>query len=108
MLFRSLNRKPSPIRIGENTQGVFSDVLQRHLPGCTVAFGLPNEDFVTDGGVSFDRIGIPPDIRIPTFTETELAESSDAAMDRARQIILSGEAVQRTDLSGAALLGAGA
>jgi CubicO group peptidase (beta-lactamase class C family) len=104
----TLNRQPAPIRIGENTQGVFSDVLQRHLPGCTVAFGLPNEDFVTDGGVSFDRIGIPPDVRISTFRETELTEGRDAAMDRARQIILSGEAVQRTDLSGAALLGAGA
>jgi C-terminal processing protease CtpA/Prc len=104
----TVNRQPSPIRIGENTQGVFSDVLQRHLPGCTVAFGLPNEDFVTEDGVSFDRIGIPPDVRIPTFTETELAEGSDTAMDRARQIILSGEAVQHTDLSRPALLGAGA
>jgi C-terminal processing protease CtpA/Prc len=104
----TLHREPAPIRIGENTQGVFSDVLQRHLPGCTVAFGLPNEDFVTDGGVSFDRIGIPPDVRISTFRETELTESRDAAMDRARQIILSGEAVQRTDLSRPALLGAGA
>jgi CubicO group peptidase (beta-lactamase class C family) len=104
----TLNRQPSPIRIGENTQGVFSDVLQRHLPGSTVTFGLPNEDFVTEHGVSFDRIGIPPDVRIPTFTETELAEGSDAAFDRARQIILSGEAVQRTDLSRPALPGAGA
>jgi CubicO group peptidase (beta-lactamase class C family) len=104
----TLNRQPPPIRIGENTQGVFSDVLQRHLPGCTVAFGLPNEDFVTEDGVSFDRNGIAPDIRIPTFTETELADSSDAAMDRARHIILMGEAVQRTDLSRTALLGAGA
>jgi C-terminal processing protease CtpA/Prc len=104
----TLNREPAPIRIGENTQGVFSDVLQRHLPGCTVAFGLPNEDFVTKDGVSFDRIGIPPDVRISTFRETELTEGRDAAMDRARQIILSGEAVQRTDLSRPALLGAGA
>jgi CubicO group peptidase (beta-lactamase class C family) len=95
----TLNRQPAPIRIGENTQGVFSDVLQRHLPGCTVAFGLPNEDFVTEDGVSFDRIGIPPDIRIPTFTETELDKGRDTAMDRARQIILSGEAVQRTDFT---------
>jgi CubicO group peptidase (beta-lactamase class C family) len=95
----TLNRQPAPIRIGENTQGVFSDVLQRHLPGCTVAFGLPNEDFVTEDGISFDRIGIRPDINFPTFGETELAEGMDAAMDRARQIMLTGEAVERADLN---------
>jgi CubicO group peptidase (beta-lactamase class C family) len=94
-----LNRQPSPIRIGGNTQGVSSDVLQRHLPGCTVTFGLPNEDFVTEDGVSFDRFGIPPDICIPTFSETEFAEANDAAMDKARELIISGAAVNRADLS---------
>jgi CubicO group peptidase (beta-lactamase class C family) len=94
-----LNREPSPIRIGGNTQGVSSDVLQRHLPGCSVTFGLPNEDFMTEDGVSFDRFGIPPDICILTFSETELAEANDAAMDKARELIISGDAVNRTDLT---------
>jgi Peptidase family S41/Beta-lactamase len=95
----TLNRQPAPIRIGENTQGVFCDVLHRNLPGSTVTFGLPNEDFVTADGVSFDRFGIPPDIHIPTLNETELAEAKDVAMDRAREIIRNGELVKRADLS---------
>ncbi len=94
-----LNRQTPPIRIGGNTQGVFSDVLQRNLPGCTVTFALPNEDFITENGVSFDRLGIPPDICIPTLSETELAEGKDLAMDTARQLILSAEAVNRADLT---------
>lgn len=94
-----LNRQPSPIRIGGNTQGVFSDVLTRNLPGCTVSFGLPNEDFVTENGVSFDRFGIPPDICIPTFSETDLAEANDVAMDKARELIISRTAVNRADLT---------
>jgi C-terminal processing protease CtpA/Prc len=64
-----------------------------------VTFGLPNEDFVTADGVSFDRFGIPPDIHIPTLNETELAEAMDVAMDRAREIIRNGELVKRADLS---------
>jgi CubicO group peptidase (beta-lactamase class C family) len=94
-----LNRKPAPIRIGQHTQGVFSDVLQRHLPMSTVSFGLPNENFLTEHDVSFDRFGIPPDIAIATLTESELAEGTDAAMDMARRIIASGEAVHRVDLT---------
>ena len=39
----TLNRQRAPIRIGGNTQGVFSDVLQRSLPGCTVTFCLPTK-----------------------------------------------------------------
>ncbi len=94
-----LSRQPEPIRIGANTQGVFSDTLQRSLPGSTVTFGLPNEDFVTGHGVSFDRFGIPPDICIPTLTETELTNATDAAMDKARELLLSAELVTRADLT---------
>ncbi len=95
----TLNRQPAPIRIGGNTQGVFSDVLQRSLPGCTVSFCLPNEDFVTEDGVSFDRFGIPPDICVPTFSDTELADGRDTALDTACRVILSGETVNRADVT---------
>jgi C-terminal processing protease CtpA/Prc len=58
-----LKRMPKVTRIGENTQGVFSDVLTRRLPnGWT--FGLPNERFVTDGK-TYDVAGIAPDVAVP-------------------------------------------
>ncbi len=60
-----MERKPRPIRVGDNTQGVFSDVLIRKLPnGWT--FGLPNEEYLDRDGRSYDVYGIPPDIRVET------------------------------------------
>ena len=60
-----LKRTPHITRVGENTQGVFSDVLGRRLPNGW-RFGLPNERFVTDGK-SYDGPGIPPDVAVPVF-----------------------------------------
>ena len=41
-----MNRTPRPIRIGENTQGVFSDTMDRTLPNGWTFF-LPNEVYRT-------------------------------------------------------------
>jgi C-terminal processing protease CtpA/Prc len=86
-----LGRTPTPIRIGANTQGVFSDVLLRNLPGSTVMFGLPNEEFITAQGFSFDGTGIPPDICLPTLAEADLANGKDPAADKPRELLLSGD-----------------
>ena len=56
-----MNRSPRPVRIGQNTQGVFSDVLQRTLPNGW-QFIVPNEEFRTRDWKAFDGPGIPPDI----------------------------------------------
>ncbi len=56
-----MGRTPHIVRIGENTQGVFSDVLGRKLPNGW-RFGLPNEIYRTPEGTIFDLVGIPPDI----------------------------------------------
>ena len=57
-----INREPAVTRIGQNTQGVFSDVLGRRLPNGW-RFGLPNERFVTNGK-SYDG---PPVFRKVSF-----------------------------------------
>ncbi|TJZ43426.1 peptidase S41 [Streptomyces piniterrae] len=78
-----MGRSPSPTRIGENTQGVFSDILDRALPnGWT--FGLPNEEFLTADGRTFDGPGIPPALATPVFTDEELTAHRDSALTRAR------------------------
>jgi C-terminal processing protease CtpA/Prc len=59
-----LARRPRPVLIGEPTQGVFSDELERTLPNGW-RFALPNERYVTPSGESFDGRGIPPDVAEP-------------------------------------------
>jgi hypothetical protein len=80
-----LNRTPHVTRIGENTQGVFSDVLGRVLPNGW-RFGLPNERFVTDGK-SYDGPGIPPDIVVPVFPKADLDAGRDGALEKALEVL---------------------
>jgi hypothetical protein len=81
-----MGRTPDVTRIGENTQGVFSDVLDRRLPnGWT--FGLPNEVFRTPEGATFDGPGIPPDIAIPVFAVEDVAAGKDPGMAKALEIL---------------------
>jgi hypothetical protein len=78
---------PAVVRIGENTQGVFSDILFRTLPnGWT--FGLPNEVFRTPAGKAFDGPGIPPQIAVPVFADEDLAAGRDPGLERARTELL--------------------
>ncbi|MGP3954258.1 S41 family peptidase [Streptomyces sp. 7N604] len=90
-----MGRTPAPTRIGENTQGAFSDTLERTLPNGW-SFSLPNEEFLTAGGgggedggdgTTFDGAGIPPDIRTPVFTDEEFAAHRDSALTRARALL---------------------
>jgi C-terminal processing protease CtpA/Prc len=80
-----MDRKPHVTRVGETTQGVFSDVLLRQLPNGWL-FSLANERFVTDGK-SYDNVGIAPDIAVESFTPAARATGRDAAVERAIAII---------------------
>lgn len=77
-----IDRPGRTVRIGEPTQGVFSDTLDRVLPN-GMALWLPNEEFLTRSGRTFDGAGIPPHIRTPVFTEEEFAKNRDSAFDAA-------------------------
>ncbi|WDN56347.1 S41 family peptidase [Streptomyces clavuligerus] len=79
--------RPAPtVRIGENTQGVFSDTLSRSLPNGWES-SLSNEKCTTPRGHSFEGPGIPPPLRTPVFTEAESAADHDAVFDRARALL---------------------
>ncbi|MFF8774256.1 S41 family peptidase [Kitasatospora sp. NPDC015120] len=84
-----MGRSPHITRIGENTQGVFSDQLPRRLSPDLVLL-LPNEEFLTPAGTTFDGPGIPPDVRTPVFTEEELAGLKDSALTEARRLLAAG------------------
>jgi Peptidase family S41/Tricorn protease C1 domain len=83
-----MGREQEVVRIGQNTQGVFSDVLVRTLPNGW-QFGLPNELFVTDEGTTFDGAGVPPDVEVPVFTDEDLANGRDSAIEKAQEILSS-------------------
>jgi peptidase S41-like protein len=80
-----LKRSPKVTRVGENTQGVFSDVLGRRLPNGW-RFGLPNERFVTDGE-SYDGRGIAPDVLMPVFPHADLDAGRDGALEKALELL---------------------
>lgn len=80
-----MNREPAVIRVGQPTQGVFSDVLGRRLPNGW-RFGLPNERFVTNGK-AYDGPGIPPNVTVPVFPPSDLASGRDSAIEKALDIL---------------------
>ncbi|MGW1031977.1 S41 family peptidase [Streptomyces antibioticus] len=81
-----MNRTPSPVRIGENTQGAFSDTMDRVLPNGW-SFTLPNEKYLASDGTAFDGTGIAPTIRVPVFTDDDFAARRDSALARARELL---------------------
>ena len=81
-----MGRKPAIARIGENTQGVFSDVLGRVLPNGW-RMGLPNELFLNGEGKSYDGPGIPPTVAVPTITKADLEAGRDPGLERAMALV---------------------
>jgi C-terminal processing protease CtpA/Prc len=81
-----MNREPKVIRVGEATQGVFSDVLGRTLPNGW-QFGLANERFVTNGKY-YDHTGIAPDVPLESLTPAARATGRDAGIERALALLL--------------------
>ncbi len=77
-----MGREPRVLRVGEPTQGVFSDVLSRKLPNGWY-FGLPNEIYLTKAGRAFDGNGVLPDIKAAVFPALDLAQGRDTAVDMA-------------------------
>lgn len=83
-----MGREPMVVRIGQNTQGVYSDVLRRKLPNGWI-FGLPNELFLDEQGHHYDGVGIDPHHRVPVFDRQDLAAGRDPAVDKALEVLRS-------------------
>lgn len=79
-------REDKPTFIGENTQGVFSDVMLRHLPNGW-RIGVPNEIYLNERGQNYDIAGVPPDIHVPLFTEADLVAERDPALEAAMKTL---------------------
>ncbi|MGW0364574.1 S41 family peptidase [Streptomyces sp. NPDC002990] len=81
-----MDRPGKTVRIGQPTQGVFSDFMVRKLPNGMSAW-LPNEEFLTRSGRTFDGTGIPPHLAEPVFTKEEFDKKRDSAFDRAVNVL---------------------
>ncbi|MFG3283235.1 S41 family peptidase [Streptomyces sp. NPDC048111] len=81
-----MERPGRTVRIGQPTQGVFSDVMVRRLPNGMSAW-LPNEEFLTSSGRTFDGTGIPPHLTEPVFTKDEFDKKRDSAFSRAVHVL---------------------
>ncbi|GGW14503.1 hypothetical protein GCM10010264_59090 [Streptomyces globisporus] len=81
-----MDRPGRTVRIGQPTQGVFSDVMVRKLPNGMSAF-LPNEEFLTSSGRTFDGTGIPAHLTEPVYTKEEFDRGKDSAFDRAVNVL---------------------
>jgi C-terminal processing protease CtpA/Prc len=47
---------------------------------------MPNEIYLTTDGRAFDGTGIPPEIRVSFFSQADLENGRDAALEEAKQI----------------------
>lgn len=85
---------PNITRIGSDTEGVFSDVLDKALPNGW-EFGLSNEVYLDMEGVNYEGIGIPPNIPInyqrepQAFLQQVIEElkTEDSAISKALDLI---------------------
>jgi C-terminal processing protease CtpA/Prc len=59
----ALSAIPDAIRIGSNTTGIFSDILDKKLPNGW-GYGLSNEIYESSKGESYEVIGIEPHYKI--------------------------------------------
>ena len=77
-----LHRQPQVTVIGEGTAGALSDRLNKPLPnrwGTT----LSNEVYLDSEGVSYERVGLLPEIEVPVFRLADIMSGEDPAVDRA-------------------------
>lgn len=81
-------------RVGSNTKGIFSDVLEKKLPnGWTL--NISNEVYQSDEGICYENVGIPPnkEINYPTNTILFIAKlktrikSGDKAIEMVYKLI---------------------
>ncbi|WP_299182628.1 S41 family peptidase [uncultured Aquimarina sp.] len=74
--------------VGDNTNGVFSDILVHALPNGAFV-GLSNEIYSDAQGVIYESIGVGPlEVnRVPLFTNDDYLEEKDSGIDRAVELL---------------------
>jgi carboxyl-terminal processing protease len=85
---------PNSVRIGSNTEGIFSDILSKKLPNGW-DYGLSNEVYKSINGINYEKTGITPDNKVDYRTNAkdfyidmiEELRNSDNAIETVLQMI---------------------
>ena len=77
----ALLQHPGLTLIGEPTQGILSDTLERHLPNGWY-LTLSNEVYRAFDGEIYEDVGIPPHIRLPFLGRRGRESGRDPMLDR--------------------------
>ena len=81
-----MGRQPAVTFVGENTQGVYSEIVGRTLPnGWNVS--LPTEVYETAAGRSFDGVGVAPGVRVHALRLEDLDAGKDPILERALALL---------------------
>ena len=76
----AMNNLPNVTIIGENSFGIFSDILGKSLPNGWL-FGLSNEVYLDHLGKSHEVIGFPPEINAQVFSFEDLENKRNSAIE---------------------------
>ncbi|WP_299435191.1 S41 family peptidase [uncultured Aquimarina sp.] len=74
--------------VGDNTNGVFSDILVHVLPNGAL-IGLSNEVYSDAQGVVYEAVGVGPieENRVPLFSNADFVEEKDSGIDKAIELL---------------------
>ena len=81
-----MRANPQVTQIGENTNGILSDVLERTLPNGW-DFWLANEVYLDQNGLSYEVTGIPPHQTAPVFSIAGIESGQNLAIDAALEVL---------------------
>lgn len=79
---------PNVTIVGQNTNGVFSDILTHRLPNGTF-IGLSNQIYADVGGNIYEAIGIGPAVenKIPFLSTFDFSNATDSAIERGLDLL---------------------
>lgn len=82
----SMQQLPHVTLIGEPTHGIFSDILQWVLPG-EHELGLSNEVYLSPDDVWYEGVGVPVDVEVPFFPQSDRTGGVDSAIETALEVL---------------------
>jgi C-terminal processing protease CtpA/Prc len=82
----AMSSLPQTTLVGENSNGVLSDILSKTLPNGW-EIGLSNEVYLDSVGVNHEVNGVPPTVTAPTFSLQAMEQGRDIAIDAALETL---------------------
>jgi len=82
----AMSALPQVTLVGENSNGVLSDVLSKTLPNGW-EIGLSNEVYTDFQGINYEVTGVEPDVFAEPFSLVAIEQNTDLAIDAALEAL---------------------